>query len=310
MLRLGLTKRDPMLLDLAMDVLVPPLAKLVAWSWLGAIASVAAVVWLQSPPIVTLPWLLACLFLVFYVLRGVALAGLGFRGILDLAWAPVYIVWKLVGFAPRQGPTWPMGSHRTRRRGPMIGAFIRDAIEMARASTGSVNARSVARTVLLSDSYAVMAMTRAREACRRWHVPGVNRALRLAQTVLFGIEVGKDVTFGDGVYFVHTLGTVVGGDSQIGSRVRFMGNNTIGTAKDNGCPVIEDDVVVGCGARILGPVRIGARAQIGANAVVLSDIPADAVAVGVPAVVLNRSESTRVIPDRKPRAGAVGHNSR
>jgi len=82
---------------------------------------------------------------------------------------------------------------------------------------------------------------------------------------------------------VHPVGTVVGGTARVGDRVRFMGNNTVGTAKDNGYPIIENDVIVGAGARILGPVRIGARSVIGANAVVLSDVPPDSVAVGIPA---------------------------
>jgi len=170
----------------------------------------------------------------------------------------------------------------------MLRALLRDAIEMSRVATGEVTVRSVARTVFLSDSYAVMATTRVREASRRWHVPGVNRLLRLTQSVIFGIELGKDIELGEGVYMVHTLGTVIGGTSRVGKRVRFMGNNTVGSAKDDGCPVIEDDVLVGCGARILGPIRIGARAQIGANAVVVTDVPADAVAVGVPAVIRRR----------------------
>ena len=59
--------------------------------------------------------------------------------------------------------------------------------------------------------------------------------------------------------FVHTVGIVIGGTARVGSRVRFMGSNTVGTAKDNGYPVIEDDVEVGAGARILGPIRVGAR---------------------------------------------------
>jgi serine O-acetyltransferase len=166
----------------------------------------------------------------------------------------------------------------------MLRAMLRDAIEMTRAS-GTVSARTLARSVFLTDSFPVMVMTRVRESCRRWHVPGVNRVLRYTQMAIFGIEIGRDVELGPGVFFVHTLGTVVGGNARLGARVRLMGSNTIGTAKDNGCPIIEDDVEIGCGARILGPVRIGARAQIAANAVVLQDVPADGLAIGVPAVV-------------------------
>ena len=173
----------------------------------------------------------------------------------------------------------------------MLRAVLMDAIEMTRASSVPVNVRTLARSVFLTDSFPVMVMTRIREASRRWHVPGVNRVLRYTQMAIFGIEIGRDVELGPGVYFVHTLGTVVGGKVKIGARVRIMGNNTIGTAKDNGCPIIEDDVEIGCGARILGPVRIGARAQIAANAVVLSDVPADALAIGVPAVVRTAGRS-------------------
>jgi serine O-acetyltransferase len=168
----------------------------------------------------------------------------------------------------------------------MIRDLIRDAVELARvASAGDTSPRSVLRTALLYDSFTVLALTRVREAARRLRIPLVNRALRLAQTAVFGVEIGKDVALGHGVYFVHTVGTVIGGDARLGDRVKLMGSNTVGTAKDNGYPVIGDDVVIGCGARILGPVHIGAGAVIGANAVVLHDVPAGAVATGIPAVV-------------------------
>jgi serine O-acetyltransferase len=171
----------------------------------------------------------------------------------------------------------------------LLSNLVRDAIELARSMDKKTKGddpeptlREAAKAAATQDGYKVLALTRIRESARG-RVPGVNHALRLAGTVIYGIEIGNDVTFGEGVNFAHTLGTVIGGTSKIGNRVKFMGNNTIGTAKDNGCPIIEDDVIVGCGARVLGPIRIGARSVIGANAVVLEDVPPDSVVTGIPA---------------------------
>jgi serine O-acetyltransferase len=169
-----------------------------------------------------------------------------------------------------------------------------DAVEFARVSAhGDTSFGTVIRQALVFDPFHVLAIFRLREAASRHHVPIVNRALRMLTTAFYGVEVGKDVRLGHGVYFVHPLGTVLGGDAKVGARVRFMGDNTVGTAKDNGYPVIEDDVVVGCGARILGPIRVGEGAVIGANAVVLHDVPAGAVATGVPAIVRVRAAPAR-----------------
>jgi serine O-acetyltransferase len=180
----------------------------------------------------------------------------------------------------------------------LLRRIVTDAFELARSMRrkGDDTAEGVptppvneaVRVALSQDGYKVLLTTRLRESARRWRVPGANHALRLVTTVLYGIEIGNEIELGDGVNFAHTLGTVIGGTSKVGKRVKFMGNNTVGTNKDNGCPVIEDDVVVGCGARILGPIRIGKGAFIGANAVVLTDVPAGAVATGIPAKVHER----------------------
>ncbi len=160
-----------------------------------------------------------------------------------------------------------------------------DALHLARSAYGSSERRDVRRAVLSNDSFLILLLWRLRRAVRRWHIPLANTALRRLQTIVFGIEIGNDVTLGRGIYFVHPIGTVIGGDAHIGDRVRIMGANTVGTAKDNGYPTIGDEVVVGVGARVLGPIRVGARAVIGAIAVVLADLPADCVAVGIPARV-------------------------
>ncbi|OJT26219.1 serine acetyltransferase [Archangium sp. Cb G35] len=165
-----------------------------------------------------------------------------------------------------------------------------DALQVARSEYGQSGLKSVAAMVLTSDGYRVLALQRLREAARGLGIPLGNHALRVAQTAVLGVEIGKDVELGSGVYFVHSLGTVVGGDAKVGNRVRFYGNNTVGTAKDDGYPVIEDDVWVGAGARILGPITVGARSRIGANAVVLQDVPPDSVAVGIPARIIPRKD--------------------
>lgn len=158
-----------------------------------------------------------------------------------------------------------------------------DAEELARCAYGSDDRRAIARAVITTDSYRITAIQRMRNLAKSLHIPGVNHALRVVQTAVHGIEIGNAVTLGVGVYFVHPLGIVIGGDARIGDRVRFYGNNTVGTAKDNGYPTIEDDVIIGAGARILGPITIGARSVIGANAVVVTDVPPDSVAMGIPA---------------------------
>jgi serine O-acetyltransferase len=176
-----------------------------------------------------------------------------------------------------------------------------DAVELARAlekkrpeDGDRPSLKQAVKAALTQDGYKVLFMSRVRESARKWHVPGVNHALRLVTTVLYSIEIGNDIELGDGINFTHTLGTVIGGTSKVGARVKFMGNNTIGTAKDNGCPVIEDDVVIGCGARVLGPVRIGRGAFIGANSVVLTDVPPGAVVSGIPAKIHHRGEPAEV----------------
>jgi len=164
----------------------------------------------------------------------------------------------------------------------MLKKLVNDALHLRTAARFSADGKGLAKAVLTTDSYRLLVMNRVREAARRWHVPLVNTVLRNVQQIYAGVEIGKDVTLGEGVYFVHPVGVVIGGDARIGDRVRFYGSNTIGTAKD--------DVWIGAGARILGPIRVGARSRIGANAVVLSDVPADHVAVGVPAKCFPRTD--------------------
>lgn len=180
---------------------------------------------------------------------------------------------------------------------------------------GTANARDPRRVGesllrrLTSDGFQLLVLQRLRERVRRHHIPLANHVLRRVTTTVFGVEVGNHVTVGDGVSFVHPVGVVIGGTAVVGDRVRFMGCNTVGTAKDNGYPVIEADVTVGAGARVLGPIRIGQGATIGANAVVLKDVPPGAVVVGIPAEVVSRpvrpAGPPKLVPSTAPEATPV-----
>lgn len=95
------------------------------------------------------------------------------------------------------------------------------------------------------------------------------------------VKIGQDTQLPQSVGIVIHLNTI------IGQRCRIYQNVTIGNAG----PIIGDDVIIGAGAVILGAIRIGNKAKIGANAVVLEDVPAGATVVGIPAKVVKIRQS-------------------
>jgi serine O-acetyltransferase len=179
----------------------------------------------------------------------------------------------------------------------VIRDILRDTSELSRTFHGRAGPLQLAKTIAYDGSQ-LLALARLREAAARCRVPLVGGILRRVQVALFGAEIAGNARLGAGVLFLHTVGVVIGGDSQIGDRVVFLGSNTVGSNKKSGFPRIGNDVVIGAGARILGEITIGDGASIGANAVVLRDVPAGASAMGVPAVVRLRGEQ-RDAPDAK-----------
>jgi serine O-acetyltransferase len=144
-------------------------------------------------------------------------------------------------------------------------------------------ASDIRRAVVTQDAFWILVLVRLRERARARRVPGVNHLLRRVLSVVFGCEIGNDVVLGDGVTIIHPVGVVLGGNARLGERVRLLGANTVGTSMEDGYPVIEHDVTLGAGARVLGAVTVGARSIIGANAVVVTDVPPGSLAVGIPA---------------------------
>jgi serine O-acetyltransferase len=115
-------------------------------------------------------------------------------------------------------------------------------------------------------------------------VPGIIQR-RLVKK--FGLEMMPGSKIGGGLYIAHPVGCVIVVES-MGTNVSLMGNVTFGRREQLRWPIVRDGAFFGAGCRILGGVEIGARAVVGANAVVLTDVPAGAVALGIPARILQR----------------------
>ncbi len=111
-------------------------------------------------------------------------------------------------------------------------------------------------------------------------------AFKLVQIVT-GIELPCEVKVGRNFVIDHFGGIIVSGYTRFGDDCRIRTGVVIGLSRteDPCAPVIGNNVDIGAGAKLLGPIRVGNNVRIGANAVVIRDVPDDAVAVGVPAVV-------------------------
>ena len=114
-----------------------------------------------------------------------------------------------------------------------------------------------------------------------------------------GIEIHPGATIGRRFFIDHGMGVVIGETAEIGDDVMIYHDVTLGgrsLAKIKRHPTIEDGVIIGAGARVLGPIVVGAGAQIGANSVVVRDVPPGAVVVGIPGVIRERGGTQQIPP--------------
>ena len=117
------------------------------------------------------------------------------------------------------------------------------------------------------------------------------RAVSQAAKFLTGIEIHPGATIGKGLVIDHGTGVVIGETTEIGDNCTLYQGVTLGgTGKDVGKrhPTLGDNVLVGAGAKVLGPIMIESNSKIAANAVVLKDIPENSTAVGIPARIVRQ----------------------
>lgn len=139
--------------------------------------------------------------------------------------------------------------------------------------------RTLIAGLLLHRSVHVVLLHRAGSRLHELRVPALAAALQRLAQVLYGADLDYRARIGPGLVLRHPVGIVVGRDVVIGARVRLFQNVTLGNrmsgsaTRPDGMPTLEDDVHVYAGAVVLGPITIGARSVIGANAVVTRSCP-------------------------------------
>jgi serine O-acetyltransferase len=132
----------------------------------------------------------------------------------------------------------------------------------------------------------------------------VARAFAELTRILTGVEIHPGAVLGTGVFIDHATGVVIGETAEVGDDVTIYHGVTLGgTGRETGKrhPTIGDRVIIGAGAKILGPIKIGDDSRIGANAVVVKEVPSSSVVVGVPGQIISRlghvSEDDSLMPD-------------
>src|ERR687894_349652 len=116
-------------------------------------------------------------------------------------------------------------------------------------------------------------------------VPLAPRALAYASRALTGVEIHPAARIGDGLFIDHGMGVVIGETAQVGDNVTLYQGVTLGgTGFEAGKrhPTVQDNVTIGSGAELLGPITIGHGAKIGANTVVIHEVPPNSTVVGNP----------------------------
>lgn len=136
-------------------------------------------------------------------------------------------------------------------------------------------------------------LLRAAQFVRGWPGPlgslayfGVGAAYKLIVEWVLGIEIPASTSVGPGLRLRHGVGTVINPHAVLGAGVMLRHGVTIGNRRtETDCPVIEDDVEFGAGATVIGSVRVGRGARLGANVVVIDDVPAGGVVYSPPSFI-------------------------
>ena len=165
----------------------------------------------------------------------------------------------------------------------LLALIFEDEVKAARERDPAARGRF--QIVLLYSGFHAIVFHRLSHLLWKMEIPFLPRVISQLARFLTGIEIHPGAQISRGLFIDHGMGVVVGETTIIGENVTlFQGVTLGGTGKETGKrhPTIGNNVVVGTGAKVLGNIKIGDNSYIGANAVVIKDVPANATVVGVP----------------------------
>ncbi len=153
-------------------------------------------------------------------------------------------------------------------------------------------ARGFLEIVLCYPGFQALVLHRISHKLWNYKLPLLPRVLSQLTRNITGIEIHPGAKIGRGVFIDHGMGVVIGETSEIGDRcLLYQGVTLGGTGKDSGKrhPTLQENVVVGAGAKVLGAIKIGSNTRIGAGSVVVKNVEENSTVVGIPGRVVHQS---------------------
>jgi serine O-acetyltransferase len=182
----------------------------------------------------------------------------------------------------------------------MLGEDLR---EKARWCYKSDSPRALVK-VLATDGTMAMVLYRLMQGSRESGAGPLEMVFNKLNSTFGNCVIGRGADFGPGFVLFHSNGVVINGKARGGSNIHLHHEVTIGDNEAGQCGVLGSNIHIGAGAKIIGPVTVGDGARIGANAVVVHDVPADTTVVGIPArPVKRRSDEAPTHATTSTRSG-------
>src|SRR5512141_1752988 len=169
-------------------------------------------------------------------------------------------------------------------------------------------ARTIWEVITCYPGFHALQLHRISHTFWTWRLRWLARFMSHVARFLTGIEIHPGATIGRRVFIDHGMGVVIGETAEIGDDCTLYHGVTLGGTswnKGKRHPTLGKGVVIGAGAKVLGPILMGDGAKIGSNAVVVRDVPPGATAVGIPARILEGDEAAR----REDQAAKMGFSA-